>query len=104
MQQLRIVMYPSEGAATEAIKHWGDTIGAFLDDLDGLKTAIVADNGNDMVVVTRWESAEAVEAGLGSDGFAAAVAELQKRTGMSDEDVEPSMLYMGPIVTHTRGG
>ena len=86
------------------IRHWNETVGRFLDELEGLKTAIVADNGDHLVVVTRWESEAAIEEGLGSEEYQQSLAAMLARTGMSAADIEPSMLYMGPIVAHTRGG
>jgi heme-degrading monooxygenase HmoA len=104
MQHLRIVMYPSDATGQDVIKHWNETVGAYLDDLEGLKTAIVADNGDHLVVVTRWESEAAIEAGLGSEAYQETLAAMLERTGMSADDLEPSMLYVGPIVAHTRVG
>ncbi len=104
MQHLRIVMYPSDATTGAAIKHWNETVGAYLDDLEGLKTAIVADNGDNVVIITRWESEAAIEEGLNSEAYARAVADLAERTGTDAGDLEPTMLYMGEIVAHTRGG
>lgn len=104
MQHLRIVMYPSDATGQDVITHWNETVGAYLDQLDGLKTAIVADNGDHLVVVSRWESEDAIEAGLGSAGYQQALAAMLERTGISADDLEPAMVYMGPIVAHTHGG
>lgn len=103
MQHLRIAMYPTAGVA-EALKHWNETVGAHLDQLDALETAVVADDGDNVVVVSRWESAEALERELSSEEYRQAMAALQERTGLNPADMEPAMLFMGPIVAHARGG